>query len=331
MLTYVFTVDDLARTRFAISPMFELVGALRMLRDPGRTPIHLPWIRTALPIAYELGLEPWLALMPSRGYIPDFLSPPPTTPLATFEQELELVRSTPVKQIRLELEIVARRSGSSAAIEAMRAHPRREVNRLCEAFDAFWRTAVEPWWPRIRSLLGADLRHRSRRLTEGGPVRLFEDLHPAVAWAGDRLEIDMPWTDTVELGGQGLLLLPSALEAASPVAVADPPWQPTLIYPSRGLALLWEPGTQAGSGALARLIGGTRADLLAALESPRSTTELARALGVSPGGVSQHLAVLRQNGLVEGERHGRSVLYLRTPAADSLAQPGDRDAIRSRG
>jgi DNA-binding transcriptional ArsR family regulator len=323
MLTYVFTVDDLARTRFAISPMFELVGGLRNLRAPGRAAIHVPWIRTALPIAHELGLEPWLPLMPPYGYVPDFISPPPTTPLATFEEEIELVRSTPVTQIRLELEIVARRSGSSPAIERMREHPRREVRRLCELFAAFWQQAIEPHWPRIHSLLEADLRHRSRRLTEGGPVRLFDDLHPNVGWHGDRLEIEMPWTDTVELGGQGLLMLPSALEGSRPVAVADPPWQPTLIYPSRGLALLWEPGTSAGPEALAGLVGGTRADLLAALSAPRSTTELARSLGLTPGGVSQHLGVLRRNGLVEGERHGRSVLYLRTPAADRLVEAAD--------
>jgi DNA-binding transcriptional ArsR family regulator len=323
MLTYVFSLDDLARTRFAISPMFELVSGLRILRDPARAAIHVPWIRAALPIAYELGVEPWLAMMPSRGYIPDFLTPPPTTPLATFEEELDLVRATPIAQIRLELEIVARRSGSSPQIERMRDRPRREVNRLCGLLEEFWRAAVEPHWPRIRSLLEADVRYRSRRLTEGGPVRLFEDLDPSVTWSGDRLRVEMKWTDEVALGGKGLLLVPSALEPSRAVAIADPPWQPTLVYPSRGLALLWEPGAHGGPDALAGLVGRTRADLLAALSAPRSTTELARSLGLSPGGVSQHLAVLRRNGLVEGDRHGRSVLYLRTPAADRLVEAGD--------
>jgi DNA-binding transcriptional ArsR family regulator len=320
MLTYVFTLDDLARTRFAISPMFELVGGLRILRAPERAAIHLPWIRTALPSAYELGLEPWLSLMPPRGYVPDFITPPPSTPLTTIEEELELVRATPIRRVRAELEIVARRSGSSPAIEAMQAHPRREVRRLCELFEAFWREAVEPDWSRIHAVLEADLRYRSRRLTEGGPLRLFEDLHPEVSWVTDRLEIRMPWTDTIELAGRGLLLLPAALESRYPVAVADPPWQPTLIYPARGLALLWEPGATCGPAALAALIGGTRADLLTALSAPRSTTELSRLLALSPGGVSQQLAVLRRSGLVEGDRHGRSVLYLRTAAADRLVE-----------
>lgn len=322
MLTFVFSVDDLARTRFALSPMYELVSGLRTLRRPAQAAINLPWIRAALPIAHELGLEPWLSLIPPRGYSPDFLAPPPGTPLATFAGELDAVRATPADRIRAELEIVARRTGSSSAIEAMRDRPRRELVRLCDLLEEFWARAVEPHWPRIRALLEADLRHRSRRLTEGGPVRLFDDLHPNVAWAADRLTIEMPWTDTVELGGRGLLLLPCALLAAHPVAVADEPWQPTLIYPARGLGLLWEPGAKAAPDGLAALVGGTRADLLIALAAPRSTTELAGLLGLTPGGISQHLGVLRRSGLVQAERHGRSVLYLRTADADRLVAAG---------
>jgi DNA-binding transcriptional ArsR family regulator len=69
---------------------------------------------------------------------------------------------------------------------------------------------------------------------------------------------------------------------------------------------------------LERLVGRTRATLLTALDSPRSTTELAGELGLTPGGVSQHLGVLRDAGLVCGRRVARSVLYLRSPEGDVL-------------
>ena len=59
-----------------------------------------------------------------------------------------------------------------------------------------------------------------------------------------------------------------------------------------------------------------------ARSDPRSTTDLARALGVSAGGVSQHLGVLRAAGLVHGHRVGRSVLYLRSPVGDGLVGAG---------
>jgi DNA-binding transcriptional ArsR family regulator len=333
MITFVFSLDDLARTRFAISPMWELMSAIRSLRRPAVAATHLPWIRQALPIARELGLVSTLSILPPEGYLPDFLTPPPSTPLASFADELELVRATPVAQIRDDLGRVERggewtgtsKATREAAAErraAFAEHPRRELNRVCEEVEAFWDAALEPHWQRIRTVLEDDLRYRSRRLTEGGPSRLFEDLHPAVRWRGDRLEIDLAFDTVEELGGTGLLLAPSAFQPIRPAAITEESWQRTLIYPSRGLALLWEPITEQGPEALSDLLGRTRADLLSALDTPRSTTQLAAITGVSAGGVSQHLGVLSRSGLVAGERHGRSKLYMRTPAADRLLHAG---------
>ncbi|MEU9835890.1 metalloregulator ArsR/SmtB family transcription factor [Streptosporangium sp. NPDC048047] len=62
-----------------------------------------------------------------------------------------------------------------------------------------------------------------------------------------------------------------------------------------------------------------RAELLEALRSPATTTDLARALGITPSAVSQHLRVLRESGLVARERSGRSVLYMTTTLGDSLS------------
>jgi DNA-binding transcriptional ArsR family regulator len=61
-------------------------------------------------------------------------------------------------------------------------------------------------------------------------------------------------------------------------------------------------------------------------EEPRSTIDLAKSVGLSPGGVSQHLAVMRNAGLLDKHRVRREVLYWRSPAGDSLlaaAAPAD--------
>jgi hypothetical protein len=193
------------------------------------------------------------------------------------------------------------------------------MRRLADTLGDYWRLAVEPHWPRIRALLESDLAHRARRLTAGGQEALFGDLHPAVRWREQRLSVESDYDAVLPLRGSGMLLVPSGFAWQRPASITEKPWQPTLIYPARGIAMLWEPGDAAPEG-LAALVGRTRANLLVALDAPRSTTELAERVGVTAGGASQHLSVLRGAGLVTGRRAGRSVLYVRTPLADSLAE-----------
>ncbi|MEO5878471.1 MAG: winged helix-turn-helix domain-containing protein, partial [Streptosporangiaceae bacterium] len=88
-------------------------------------------------------------------------------------------------------------------------------------------------------------------------------------------------------------------------------------YPARGVAAVWR-GSRVRHDALARLLGATRAELLAALSDPASTTSLARRHGLSPSTVSAHLTVLRDTGLIVAQRHKRQVLYERTPLGEAL-------------
>ena len=268
----------------------------------------------------DLDLLPLLALLPPDGYIPDFIAPPPVSPVMRIEDELERVRTTPPRQVRKELAIFESQHGKrlAPAAERLRRHPEREVARLAETMHEYWRRAVEPHWPRILALLSADLRYRATRLTEAGPAALFDDLHAAITFERDWLHIDQPWQGTVELGGKGLLLVPTVFSWQRPSVIAVEPWQPTVIYPARGVALLWEPEHQAAPE-LAGLMGATRARILTALEAPQSTTEVAARLGLSPGGVSQHLKVLAEAHLVARTRERRVVLYARTAAGDQLA------------
>jgi DNA-binding transcriptional ArsR family regulator len=197
--------------------------------------------------------------------------------------------------------------------------PRGEVRRLADLLETYWEVAIAPHWPRILALLQADIEYRARRLAGGGPAGVFDDLHADVRWRGDAVEVDQPHDDTIELAGRGLLLVPSAFGWRRSGTVTREPWQPTVIYPARGVATLWEQETAVTPEGLAGVLGRTRAALLADLAAPRSTTELARRHGITPGGTSQHLGALRRAGLVTGRRDGRSVLYVRTPLGDGLA------------
>jgi DNA-binding transcriptional ArsR family regulator len=322
VVRFVFSVEDLALTRFAISPMWELERSLVALRDPSHAALHLPWLRSLSGRLDGLALERAVALTPPRGFSPDFTTPPPAGPLGSIEDDLAALRRTPIAQIRSDMELFRSQHRRGDAIaEPWLAHPRREVRRLADLLEAYWARALEPVWPRVRAFLDADIAYRARRLAAGGPAALFSDLSDGVTWEQPHLDVTVPAHEaTIELGGRGLLLMPSAFAATRPAVIDRPPWQPTVVYPARGIATLWEDATPAPDG-LARLLGTTRATILSDLSAPRSTTELAQRLSLSPAGASHHLTALRDAGLLTTHREGRTVLYARTPLGDALVAP----------
>ncbi|NKZ07649.1 ArsR/SmtB family transcription factor [Actinomadura latina] len=320
MIEFVFAPEDVARVRFAFSPLWEMVLSLRVLGDPSGHALHLPWVHAVRPRLRGLDLGPLLEVVPPTGYAPDFLTPPPETPLPDLAAELETVLATPPDVVASELLRVDRAQRSGRRRAAMAADPERTLRMLAGLLERYWAAAVEPWWPRITDLLEGDVLRRTRALTAQGTAGVFGDLHQTVAWRAGTLSVERPWSFRGELAGRGMLLVPSAFVWPD-VSVMVPPYQPMLSYPPRGVATLWESGRPAAprSDALAALVGRRRAELLAALARPASTTDLAGRLGVTPGAVSQHLGVLRACGLVTGHRMGRRVLYARTPAGDALA------------
>lgn len=320
MIEFVFAPDDAARVRFAFSPLWEMVRSLRVLADPSGHALHLPWVRTVRPRLRGLGLEPLREAVQPAGYIPDFLTPPPGSPLPDLAAELEIVRATPPEVVAAELRWTERWNPPSPARLALAAEPERTLAHLADLLERYWEVAVEPFWPRVRDLLEGDVLRRTGALAAEGAAGVFGDLHEAVSWRAGTLTVDRRWRFRGEPAGRGMLLVPSAFVWPN-VSVMVPPYQPMLSYPPRGVATLWETGPpdEPGADALAALIGRRRADLLAALARPASTTDLARRLGVTAGAVSQHLGVLRACGLVTGHRMGRRVLYVRTPSGDALA------------
>ncbi|TDD33849.1 ArsR family transcriptional regulator [Nonomuraea terrae] len=314
-ITWVLKPEDVARIRFAFSPMWELVASLRTLQQPARQSMHLPWLKAVRPRLAGLDLSELFGLVPPSGYLADFLTPPPDTPIPDFATELDRVRSTDPQLARVEAAIV--RGTDRAVIERFLADPATGVARVADALEEYWETCFAEFWPRVYALLERDVLRRSRELAQGGARQLFAGLDPAVTWTGERLVVDRPWCLMGGLHGDGLVLVPSAFYWPS-VAVMSAPYQSMLVYPVQAVGTLWEQGPPPAPGALAALIGRSRAQILLALGEPATTSALAARMALTPGAVSQHLGVLRAGGLAVGMRVGKQVLYRRTLAGDML-------------
>jgi Helix-turn-helix domain/Family of unknown function (DUF5937) len=319
MLVIRFGRSDLANVRFAIAPLMELHMSVRALEDPASQALHLPWIGEALELTEHLPLGLLHAFHPKDAYAPDFIHPPPTSPLGDFEDDVEKMLATPLTQVTAEVRFSYQDRPLPAVLQPFIDDPKAAVAHLAEVVREYWYLTIAPHWERLRALLEGDVLYRARQMADGGAEALFADLHPEARYLDDALHIEKPFEDDVTLDGRGLLFVPSAFSWPRLVALTEPPWQPTLMYPARGVGTLWEPGQVAAPEALAKLLGGRRAAVLTALAAPLSTTELARSLGLSTASVSQHLAVLRDAGLVNGHRVGRLVLYMRSPTGESLS------------
>jgi DNA-binding transcriptional ArsR family regulator len=303
------TPADVARIRFAFSPLLELVLSLIVLRSPARHALHLPWVKQVRPRLNALDLSEVFALVPVHGIVADFLTPTPQSPLPDLDSELAAVRQTRAAQVMADLTDVPGLPAETQ--DRIAADPSAALDRITDTLRAYWELALADHWPRIQALLEADVLWRSRRLATSGAHGLFSDLNESITWHGDRLTAADPYNYHGTLSGEGLLLVSSAM-AWPTTRKQVHPYQAMIAYPVRGIATLWETGDTPSSAALGTLIGATRAQLLTLLAEPNSTTSLAKRLAVTPGAISQHLSVLRSNGLVTRTRVGGAVLYHRT-------------------
>jgi DNA-binding transcriptional ArsR family regulator len=313
--------DDLLNSRFAISPLFELDNILRRLSGLHHR-LPADWAARLRPALRRLrattAMDALLALQTSR-YGAAFIAPPPASMAQTVEADLATVRATPLAVARDEIaKCLARQPQPAPEVLAILRDP-AVVTIVADTLEELWHELVAADWPALRAVCERDVVHRAGLLSRAGWTAALAGLHRRVTWRDGEIHVaHMPDQD-IDLGGQGLLLVPSVFVWPNVAVYTDPPWPRALIYPARGTAALLEPDHAAPPSALADLLGRSRARLLATLAEPASTTHLAATLRLAPGAVGDHLAVLRRAGLVNRARAGRSVLYRRTPLGDALA------------
>ena len=160
---------DVAASRFAVAPLTEVHTALGVLArslPPG--PLR-PWAARARPIFARLLDDPAVRALAhlgrNRGYIADFITPPPETPFPEFDQELERLVSTPHERVLGDMALCEERNGRiPPAATALLEDPDAGLALIVDQMRRYWDDALASHWPRIRSLLEGDVLHRARQL-----------------------------------------------------------------------------------------------------------------------------------------------------------------------
>ena len=320
MRTFVVGPDDPGRFRFCASALWEVMQAVRTLRDPAQQRYHRPWL-AGVDVPDALVQLPTLtALSPVHGYTPDFLTPAPDERRRPDPQsELARLRATPVDVVAGALaESVSRATtrGARDELVALAADPGRTLGRAADELENAWERLVAPWWPAIERLLEGDVAYRGTQILSDGLEVAVNDIDRRIRWRGDRVRISGDDNRETALDGQGLLFMPSAFGWPRIISL-DPPWPPAIAYPARGIGELWSLASRPPEW-LGRLLGTHRARVLASLDAPATTTDLALQLGLAAPSVSRHLAVLVDAGLVTKQRDGRRVPYRRTDLGAAL-------------
>ncbi len=325
MLELAFRASDVAQTRFAFSVLGEVVTSVRVLKDSAYHAAHLAWIlevrdrlRAQRPENFQLL---WDLIPADGGRVPDFVTPQPFTPMPELRRELADLTAIPAAQVRSDLDDAG--GPRSSCVRALYDDPATGLVELATAVRSYWAAALASHWPRVLALLQADVIYRAQRIAQGGAALLFDDLHPTVTWHDDALQVaHRPYAHRRSAQGRGMLLVPSAFVWPRVFTSTAKAWQPTLVYPARGVATLWETDQLDAPHALARVLGKTRAELLADLSAPATPVELARRARLSTGAVSEHLTALRTAGLAVASRHGRQMVYARSAVAETMIEGG---------
>ena len=339
--------DSVERVAFAYSPLLETVLSLHVLVVPKHHSLQHPWVREMRRLDPALKRRIGAFSFLYRAVFPDCVLPGEAGEFLGFDEELERLRALDADTAAYELtrplydwggaEPRIARLDEPEIREALLAHARfhgPETEKLVAAglddplalrdgfadlLAAYWEVGFRDEWERVEPQLADAVSAAGRQLAEHGLYSFLLGLAPQlrVEPAEEAFGLDVPHEHRVDVGdGRTLVLVPSVYVWPHVRVNCDEPWPLTLVYPApavAGAARAELPPAEL-LRVLRALAEPTRLRVLRLIgERPRSTQELAPLIGISEAGLSKHLRLLAEVGLLETRREGYYVLYRLVP------------------
>ncbi|HEX4831118.1 MAG TPA: winged helix-turn-helix domain-containing protein [Trebonia sp.] len=311
------SAQGLGSARFALGPLNiagNLLQALR-LRPLAVDPVWRARSRQVIR-DHDLRLLGLLGGGGPHGYAPDFVRPEPPSFDSSPDAACHAIATAAPERVRYEMAKVI--GGSSwddtpagraprlllDSLERGEAHLAR---RAADQMWVFWRHVLAPHWPRMREHLEHDVTRRATVIAREGAIGAITGLAPNLSWNDGGLDFRTASACGATLQPGAVVFVPCpfierAVFCGGEPAGAPAPRLPLICYPAVPTAA--SPFTR-------ELIGSTRTRVLAALDTPRTTADLAQWLHLSYSTVSYHLQILNRAGLVRRTRHSLEVRYQR--------------------
>jgi DNA-binding transcriptional ArsR family regulator len=333
--------DAPERIELAYSPLLEAVLSLHVVVAPKHHPLQHPWVRRARRLSPQLRREIGALRFAYRVLIPDFVYPQAGESFGSFAEELATLRALdpqlaafefmrplydhegvrdPAKlrspEIREHVERqVSARGGDTEAALLIFDDPRALLERFAVLLASYWDEAFAEEWERLEPRLAGAVTQSGRLIAAEGVYALLTSLWPRlrVDPAREEFGLDVPHHHDVEITEERpLVLVPSAYVWPHVRVNCDEPWPAAVIYPAPFVAR--DARRRIPDAELLRVLRALADDTrLRALkliaERPRSTQELAPLVGISEAGLSKHLRILAEAGVLEARRDGYYVLY----------------------
>lgn len=333
---------DLRKVRLLpyADPIEEMIIAAHRLPFLAADPLLGDWARRTVTSLGPAGV-PLLEVMNSPFVQVSDLTQTPPTSGRSFEEALDNILTAPVEKWRSEVEYLGSLGIPAGPARGLADGDPGAVEKFGGALRRFHEVAFAPYWTAVTAYTSGGRDSLMRLLAAGGIDALLNALHPAVSWQPPELTMDLRVacppgcvhqmisrsiapTDSFVAGGRGLLLLPSVFASSPTFRVPDPDEDEPFLL-TVPVAADWHtftgPLKSAGASALADLMGLTRATVLTALAHRELTTsELARAAGISAASASEHASVLRVANLITSTRDGNRVIHRLTALGTVLVQ-----------
>jgi DNA-binding transcriptional ArsR family regulator len=327
------------------SPLSELALSLRVLAFPYKHPLKHAWLRRMRRIEPGLTRRIRAFRFAFRCGMPDGLFPPAESPARSFADEFERLISAGPAVIAAQLEDMLRMdkrlrdgvelsgpelaeaaishlgaddSGQVEAIRLLGTDRDRAVAQFLSLLADYWRAAFREDWRRIEPLLA----HANDELE----LQLRHDFFATVTQLQHQLRadsrtcsiaVDVRTERTLAAGAdRKLVIAPSTFLWPRVMVKFEPPGSPGFIYPAPGSARLADVcAADVELIRVAKALGDStrlRALKLLAREA-RTTQELAPLLGITESGLSKHLKILAEAGIVRTRRQSYYVIYSVVP------------------